>query len=67
MPISGDVPIDEDALPSLRTRRDVAVVLSFIVLLVILFGLLWLFGPLPQVFQSMCADGCVGIAPIRVP
>ena len=65
MPINGGMPISADTLPSLRSRRDVAVILSFILLLVILFAVLWLFGPLPRVFPTICSNGCVVMAPIR--
>lgn len=51
------MPFGSAALPSPRNHREVAMVLGFIVLLVILFGLLWLLGPLPRSFPLMCSNG----------
>jgi hypothetical protein len=63
----GIMPLDGEVLPGPRTRSDVALVLGFILLLVVLFAVLWVFGPLPRVFPQMCSDGCLGSAPIRMP
>jgi hypothetical protein len=41
------------SLPGGRGRRHVLVMLGFIAVLVILFVLLWLLGPLPQVFPHV--------------
>ncbi len=50
--------IDFSALPSVRRGRDVLVVLGFVSVLVILFALLWLPGPLPRLLPLMCSGAC---------
>jgi hypothetical protein len=48
------VPLAVEAgnLPSARSRRDIAVVLGLVLLLVILGAVLWFVGPLPRVFPE---------------
>ncbi|MBV9326808.1 MAG: hypothetical protein JO352_23875 [Chloroflexi bacterium] len=41
------------SLPSWQGRRDVLVLLGFVAVLVILFVLLWLHGPLPHLFPQV--------------
>jgi hypothetical protein len=50
--------IDPGTLPNVHRRRDLLVLLSFLAVLVILFALLWLLGPLPRIFPLMCDSGC---------
>jgi hypothetical protein len=46
------MPADVD-MPGGLGRRDVLLLLGFIAVLVIMFALLWLFGPLPTVFPKV--------------
>ena len=59
----GSVPVHAGRLPSVRGRRDVLVLLGFIAVLVILFVLLWLHGPLPHLFPQVPGGGSLGSAP----
>jgi hypothetical protein len=45
--------IQPGALPSARKPRDVLLILGLIGVLVLLFVLLWMFGPLPRIFPLM--------------
>ncbi len=48
--VGAPIDLEEGSLPSTRSRRDIAVIATLVLLIVVLGVAVWFVGPLPRVF-----------------